>query len=176
MNTPRVEPLDPAVLSERQRQPVQRFISAKGRLPNIFGVMLRNIELFEAWAGFGNYTMSGTRIEAGLREVLVLRTAANLKCEYEWHHHVRIALAAGLTRELIERVRTHQALDTPDQELMAQCADQLTKDTMLGDELWQRMTDRFGLECTMDVVFTVGAYTALAMGLKSFGVQIEGRD
>lgn len=176
MNTPRVEPLDPAELSERQRQPVQRFIGAKGRLPNIFGVLLRNIELFEAWSGFGTYTMSGSRIEPRLREVLVLRTAANLGCEYEWHHHVRIALAAGLSRELIERLRARQALDSPEQELMAQCADELTQDTMLGDALWQRMTERFGLEYTMDVVFTVGAYTALAMGLKSCGVQLEGRD
>lgn len=176
MNTPRVEPLDPAGLSERQRRPVQRFISAKGRLPNIFGVMLRNIELFEAWSGFGTYTLSGSRIDAQLREVLVLRTATNLRCEYEWHHHVRIALATGLGRDLIERLRARQPLDTPDQELMAECADQLTQDSMLGDAVWQRMTDRFGLEYTMDVVFTVGAYTALAMGLKSFGVQLEGRD
>jgi hypothetical protein len=58
---------------------------------------------------------------------------------------------------------------------MVRCADELAQQAMLSDDLWQRMNARFGLEYTMDVVFTVGAYTALAMGLKSCGVQLEGR-
>jgi 4-carboxymuconolactone decarboxylase len=46
---------------------------------------------------------------------------------------------------------------------------------VLSDSTWLRMVDRFGEAYTMDVIFTVGAYTALAMGLKSCGVQLEAR-
>lgn len=175
MSTPRVEPLQPSELTEKQRSYVRPFTGPKGHVPNIFGTLLRNMELFEAWSGFGAYTMSGSRIDAGLREVLVLRTAANLDCEYEWHHHKRLAALVGLSDDVVERIRNRQALDSQDQNLMVRCADELAEDTMLSDSTWQQMVDRFGLAYTMDVVFTVGAYTALAMGLKSCKVQLEGR-
>ena len=175
MNTPRVEPLKSSELTEKQRSHVRPFMSPKGHFPNIFGTLLRNVELFEAWADFGTYTMSGSRIDARLREIIVLRTAANLDCEYEWHHHKRLAYAVGLSEDLVDRIRSRKALDSDDQDLMACCADDLTRDTRLSDSVWHRMVNQFGLEYTMDVVFTVGAYTALAMGLKSCGVQLEGR-
>lgn len=175
MSNPRVEPLKASELTEKQRGYVRPFTSPKGLVPNIFGTLLRNMELFEAWAGFGTYTMSGSRIDARLREVLVLRTAANVECDYEWHHHRRLAAVVGLSADVVERIRARQPLDSNDQNLMVSCADELAKDAMLSDATWQQMVDRFGLEYTMDVVFTVGAYTALAMGLKSCGVQLEGK-
>jgi hypothetical protein len=96
-------------------------------------------------------------------------------CEYAWHPHQRIALAVGLGAATLERIRARQALDSDDENLMLRCADELAQHAMLSDALWQQMNERFGLEYTLDVVFTVGAYTALAMGLKSCGVQLEGR-
>lgn len=175
MNAPRVEPLKSSELTERQRSHVRPFTSPKGHFPNIFGTLLRNMELFEAWSDFGAYTMSGSRIDARLREVLILRTAANVDCEYEWHHHKRLAYSLGLSEDLVDRIRARKALDSEDQDLMARCADDLAKDARLSDSAWERMVERFGLEYTMDTVFTVGAYTALAMGLKSCDVQLEGK-
>lgn len=175
MPSSRVEPLKLSELSERQLGHVRAFVGPKGQLPNIFGVLLRNTELFEAWARFGTYTMSGSRIDAQLREILVLRTAANLSCDYEWHHHRRLGLAVGLTEDLINDIRDRKPLSSTDHSLMANCADELTADAVLSDATWARMVDRFGEAYTMDVIFTVGAYTALAMGLKSCGVQLETR-
>jgi 4-carboxymuconolactone decarboxylase len=173
MSASRVEPLKVSELSEQQLSHVRPFIGPKGQLPNIFGVLLRNMELFEAWSHFGSYTMSGSRIDAQLREILVLRTAANLDCEYEWHHHRRLALAVGLAEGAINDIRSGKPLALGDQQLMMCCADELAADAVLSDSTWLRMVDRFGQAYTMDVVFTVGAYTALAMGLKGCGGQRE---
>jgi alkylhydroperoxidase family enzyme len=175
MSAARVQPLKLAELSEGQLSRVRAFVGPKGQLPNIFGVMLRNMELFEAWARFGTYTMSGSRIDALLREILVLRTAANLDCAYEWHHHRRLGLAVGLTEDLINAIRDGRPLGSDDQDLMVCCADELAADAVLSDVTWLRMVDRFGEAYTMDAIFTVGGYTALAMGLKSCGVELEAR-
>jgi 4-carboxymuconolactone decarboxylase len=175
MSASRVEPLKIAELSEEQLGHVRNFVGPKGQLPNIFGVLLRNMELFEAWSNFGTYAMSGSRIDKRLREILVLRTAANTNCDYEWHHHRRLGLAVGLTEELITDIRDGTQLVSDDQELMVCCANELAADSVLSDSTWLRMVGRFGEAYTMDVIFTVGAYTALAMGLKSCGVRLEGR-
>src|SRR3984957_14269191 len=171
----RVVPLKLAELSEKQLGHVWGFVGPKGQLANIFGVLLRNLELFEAWARFGTYTMSGSRVDPQLREILVLRTAANLNCDYEWHHHRRLGRAVGLTEDLITDIRAGKALESDDRKLMMSCADELAADAVLSDSTWLRMVDRFGEAYTMDVIFTVGAYTALAMGLRSCGVQLEAR-
>lgn len=173
MENTRVEPLKASELDEKQREYVKPFTNTKGQFPNIFGALMHNMELFEAWADFGSYTMSGSRMDPVLREVLVLRTAVNNDCDYEWHHHRRIGMVLGLSKELIENIRGGKALESEEQHLMMECADDLAKNSKLSDTTWDKMIQRFGLEYTMDVVFTVGAYTALGMGLKSCGVQIE---
>src|SRR5262245_8350474 len=125
MTAQRVEPLQANELNEKQLSYVRPFMNKKGNVPSIFGILLRNMELFEAWAGFGTYTMSGSRLDKKLREVLVLRTAVNVDCEYEWHHHKRIAAAVGLSDDIVERIRSRQALDSDEQDLMVRCADEL---------------------------------------------------
>lgn len=171
----RVPPLAPSDLDERQRAFLAPFTDAKGRFPNIFGVLCRHMPLMEAWRDFGLYTMNGAQTDPVLREVLILRTAKHADCEYEWHHHRRIALALGLAEARVEQVATGELTGDEDHDLMIQVADELAAGTRLTSPTWDAMIARFGLPCTLDAIFTVGAYTALAMGLNSCGVQIEGR-
>lgn len=171
----RVPPLAPAELDGRQRAFLAPFMDAKGRYPNIFGVLCRNMPLMEAWRDFGLYTMNGAETDGVLREVLILRTARHADCEYEWHHHRRIALALGMTEARVEQIATSESTGDADHDLMIVVADELAAGKRLSTPTWDAMTERFGLRFTLDAVFTVGAYTALAMGLNSCGVQIEGR-
>lgn len=175
MTEARVSPLLPDELDERQRAFMAPFTDAKGRYPNLFGVLARNMSLLEAWAPYGLYTMRRSRLDPVLREVLVLRTAHNLACDYEWYQHRRIARSVGMTDEQMEAVRADPPTGEADYDLMVAVADDLAATARLSDSVWAAMTERFGLEATLDAVFTVGAYTALAMGINSCGIQVEGR-
>lgn len=175
MTEQRVVPLAPAELDDRQRAFLAPFTDAKGRFPNIFGVLCRNIPLMEAWRDFGLYTMNGAETTGVLREALILRTARHAGCEYEWHHHRRIALALGMSEPRVEQIATGERTGDDDHDLMIRVADELAADRRLSTPTWDAVVERFGLPFTLDAVFTVGAYTALAMGLNSCGVQIEGR-
>ena len=175
MTEPRVAPLAPAELDERQRTFLRPFTDAKGRYPNIFGVLCRNMPLMEAWRPFGLYTMNGSALDGVLREVLVLRAAHNTGSDYEQHHHRRIALQLGMADAQVNQIGSAAATGEPDADLMIRIADELARDTRLSAATWEAAVDRLGLEATLDAIFTVGAYTALAMGLNSCEVQIEGR-
>jgi 4-carboxymuconolactone decarboxylase len=107
--------------------------------------------------------------------VLILRTSRHTDCDYEWHHHRRIGLTLGMAEQRLEQVISGEETGDGDHDLMIRVADELARDTRLTTPTWDAMIARFGLEYTLDAVFTVGAYTALAMGLNSCGVQIEGR-
>ena len=175
MNKPRVIPVPPEDLDSAQRAYLAPFTDARGRYPNIFGVLCRNMPLLDAWTSFGLYTMRASRLDPLLREVLILRTSVNARCDYEWHHHRRIALALGMTESEIDAVRDGDASADSDHGLMIRCADDLAHGSKLSDAVWTTMVERFGIDYTIDTVFTVGSYTALAMGLNSCGVAIEGR-
>ena len=175
MNAPRVPPLAPDELDARQRKFIEPFTDPKGRYPNIFGVLCRDMPLMEAWRDFGLFTMVGASVDPVFREVLILRTSILSDCAYEWHHHRRIGLTLGMSEESLEQIRSGAATGDADQNLAIRCANELASTRRLSDPTWSEMVDRFGLPTTLDAVFTVGAYTALAMGLNSCDVQIEGR-
>ena len=173
MNEPRIKPLKPEELTAEQAEFLKPVTNKKGAYPNIFGTMAHHMALFEAWADFGMYTMQGSDLDPGLREILILRTSHNIKCDYEWHHHRRIGLAVGLSDDLIDRVAKGDRLDTPEQNLMMQCADELAAQNELADDTWTDMADSFGFKLTLDAIFIVGSYTALGMTLKTLKVRLE---
>ena len=173
MTSPRVAPLTPDELDDEQRRFMAPFTDRKGRYSNIFGVLCRNMPLMDAWTGFGLYTMNGSRLDAAAREVLILRVARNTGCAYERHHHERIGATAGLSAAAMAAAAGEGDLDDPLHRLMLRCADDLARDERLSDAVWTAMNDLLGLEATLDAIFTVGAYTALAMGLNSCDVAIE---
>lgn len=175
MTGARVTPLAAGELSDAQRAYLRPFTSAKGRYPNIFGVLCRHMPLLEAWSGFGLYTMRGSLVEPLLREILILRTARNCGSDYEWHQHRKIARSLGMSEADIEAIRSERPDFGDARDLMVTCADDLAQDHKVSDRAWAAMTTAYGLEYTLDAVFTVGAYTALAMALNSAGVEIEGR-
>mgnify|MGYP000704696142 CR=1 FL=1 len=75
--------------------------------------------------------------------------------------------------DLFERIRAGNALDSAEQDLMVRCADDLATKRSLSDATWAAMQERFGETYTLDVIFTVGAYTTMGMALNSCGVQVE---
>lgn len=169
----RVEPLAPAEMNREQAQFLAPFTDSQGRLPNVFATLVRHLPLLEAWRPFGLYTMRGSTVDPVLREIAILRAAHNSDSTYEWHHHCVIGRALGMDDVLFEAIRNRQPLEHTDQRLMVACADELHASTRLGDDTWSAMQNRFGLETTLDLIFTIGAYTTLAMALNSCGVRLE---
>ncbi|NIB41468.1 carboxymuconolactone decarboxylase family protein [Pseudomaricurvus alkylphenolicus] len=173
MTEMRVPPLTPEELTDKQQAFLKPVTDKNGAYPNIFGTLVRNFELFESWSVFGKYTMMDSSLDPQHRELLILRTAVNVDCEYEWHHHHHIGLRVGLDQDTIQKVKNNETLDEDEHNLLMQLVDDLSNNFTAGDQAWAAMTEKFGLNYTLDAIFTVGSYMALSMGLKSCGVQVE---
>ena len=55
--------------------------------------------------------------------------------------------------------------------LLLRTTDELLDDAFVSDATWAGLTEHYDTQQIMDIVFTVGQYNMLAMGLNSFGVQ-----
>lgn len=117
--------------------------------------------------------MPGGLLPRAETELLILRVAHNCGCEYEWGQHERLAAAAGLDSQEIERVR--QGPGAPGwsrrQELLLRAADELHAERTISDSLWAELRPLYSDRELIELCMLVGHYEMLAMTLNALGVQ-----
>lgn len=157
----------------RHEPPPPRADRPKGL--NLLGTMARHTDLTRAFHTFAGHVLFGTTLTPRQRELLVLRVAAVRDCSYEWAQHVVLAGEAGLGTDEIERVASgpdDAGWDEIDSAFV-RAVDELLATARLADETWMVLAASLDVQQLMDLVFTVGAYDALAMCLQTFDIELD---
>jgi alkylhydroperoxidase family enzyme len=173
MPTPRVPPLPADERDERTTELLQGLMGG-GEL-NIFTTLARHPKLLKRWAGFGGTLLAGGDLPAREREILILRTGANCRSEYEWGQHVPIGKDAGLTDEEIGRIHAGpeaKGWDDADRVLL-HAADELHADSRIGDDTWAALSSRYDDKQLIELLMVVGQYHLVSFTLNSLGVERE---
>ncbi|MGC5255072.1 carboxymuconolactone decarboxylase family protein [Gordonia sp. DT218] len=142
---------------------------------NLLGTLARYPNLAMAFLSFNKHLLAGSALSARQRELLILRVAHLRQAEYEWAQHVILADRAGVTADEIERVGAGPEAPgwAPVDRALVASVDQLLDEGTIHDDTWTALARDMDEQQLMDVVFTVGCYTMLAMALRSFGIQPE---
>jgi len=149
------------------------------RLPNaeavnIFTTLVRHPGLFRRWMPFAGKLLAG-KLPARDRELLILRTAFRCRSAYEWGQHVRLAKAAEISDEEIDRIATGpeaRGWDAFDRTLLT-AVDELHDDACIADATWSALSARYDERQVIEVPMLVGQYHMVAFALNSLGVQRE---
>ncbi|MBA3807026.1 MAG: carboxymuconolactone decarboxylase family protein [Solirubrobacterales bacterium] len=143
-----------------------------GAPPNLFTTLARHRSLFRRWLRFAGALMPGGLLPREDSELLILRVAHNCGCDYEWHHHERIALGVGLTAEEIQRVRRGpEGVDwSPRRAQLLAAADELHARHTISDTVWSQLDVLFSNEELIELCLLVGHYEMLAMTLNALQV------
>ncbi|BBX17546.1 carboxymuconolactone decarboxylase [Mycolicibacterium duvalii] len=173
----RVPPLPADQWDDEKVQAVIRTACAPdrrepGESGNAIATLVQHPDLAGAYLPFSAYLLTESTLPPALRELAILRLAHRADCAYEWTHHVPMGRAVGLTDADIDAARGADAA-TDLHRLIIAAVDQLFDRTTISEQTWQALTGFLERRALMDLVFTVGGYLALAMGLNSFGVQPE---
>jgi alkylhydroperoxidase family enzyme len=104
---------------------------------------------------------------------MILRTAHNCHCDYEWRAHENLALNAGLTAEQVQQVRSGPGAAgfSAHQRQLLRATDELHADRILSDSTWSELRPRLSDAELIELCMLVGHYEMLAMTLNSLGVQ-----
>ena len=156
LTTPRVEPVEgPGLRISRTRQ--------------------RHPALADAWSANPGYVNNPER--SGLmphdRELLILRTGWNTQAVYEWAKHVG---SVGRARDHgLEPLWIAQGEDAPgwnaNDLALLQAANEMYRDTMVSDQTWDTLAERYNPHQMMSIVATVARYRRVSMTLNALGVQ-----
>lgn len=184
---PRLAPLPPdawpremrealAVLRpEHPRQPFPPDDPDRPKGLNVLGTFAHYPALAKAYNTFCGHVLFGSALPPRWRELLVLRVAHRRGSAYEWRQHVVLAADAGIAEAEISQI-----VDGPDavawspfDAALIRAADELIDDARVTDATWATLAADLDTEQLMDVVFTVGAYDALAMAFRTFGTPLD---
>ena len=109
-----------------------------------------------------------------LRELVILRTAVRHGSEYEWHHHEAMALAAGVTPEKLEAVRSWRTRGVFDaSERAALALTDAICDAAVSDETWAEAARWFDPSELVELVVTAATYVMVPRVLEALAVPTE---
>jgi 4-carboxymuconolactone decarboxylase len=165
---------DFSTLSAEDREMGERA-QVNGKVINIFRVLMNHPKLARAWSKFANYIVTDQQtLVAREREILILRIGWLNQAQYEFEQHMRIGKAAGLTDDDIDHIKKGPKAGWNKHEAaLVQAADDLFENSVVSDETWKTLSERYNTEQMMDAVFTVGQYNLVSWALNSLGVPLD---
>lgn len=170
----RVAPLPADQWDDAVDHALSGFMPAQRRNPevagNLIATLVRHPKLTRSFLRFNAHLLFGSTLPDRLRELAVLRVAHVTECEYEWEHHVNMGRDAGLSDNVIAGVQRGEATDELDGAVLS-AVDDLHRDSVVSDATWTALSAHLEEQQLMDLIFTIGCYSALAMAINSFGVE-----
>lgn len=174
MSTARIQPLDapydPAVQAAFDK------VMPPGVPPlKLFRSMARNPRVLQRLIAGG--LLDPGSITLREREVLILRTTARCRAEYEWGVHVAFfAERAGFSAEQVAdscSERPDPALWSAAELALMELADGLNRSAQVEKGLWQRLASHFSEEQLIECLMLVGFYHAVSFVVNGTGVERE---
>ena len=145
----------------------------------LFRTFVRNLPMANAMGQWGSYELS-KRLSLTLRdrEIVIDRTCARCRCEYEWGVHVAFfADRAGFNGEQITSLAHGRATDpcwTDERDrVLIEATDALHDDADLDDELWRRVRVHLSEEQALDLCMLAGWYRAISYTANAARVAAE---
>ena len=149
-----------------------RMPTLEGRPLNIFGTFAHHPLLLKRYAALGGVFLGSNLLPDREREIVILRVAWLTGSVYEFGHHTRAGLAAGLSEEEIARVaRPGQEGWAPPDALLLRAVEELKDADRVGDATWAKLAKRWSEAELLELIALVGFYRMTAGLLNSAGVE-----
>jgi alkylhydroperoxidase family enzyme len=176
--TTRIDPVQPPY-SPQAAERLQAMMPPGAPPILLFRTFARNLPMTAAMSGWGGYELS-KRLSLPIRdrEIIIDRTCARCRCEYEWGVHVAFfAGRAGLSARQITSL-THGSSSDPcwadeRDRLLIDAADALHDTADIDDNLWHRLARAFSEEQLLDLLMLAGWYHAIAFAASAARVTSE---
>ena len=154
---------------------VEETLRARGAAElNLYHALANAPAISRAWLGFLWALRDECDTPRALRELVILRTAVRHGSEYEWHHHEVMALAAGVTPDKLEALRSWQTTAAfDDAERAALALTDAICDAGVSEETWSEAARWFDPSELVELVVTAATYVMVPRVLDALAVPTE---
>ena len=174
LKAPRIKSLTEAEMTQEQRELV-RPKAGNGPVPNLYATMVSHPKLYGPYAQFDRYVRHDALLPSKARELLIMRTALNIRDGYGWAYHVEAARTAGFTEAEIARVATGPSASgwSEEHSALLQAADELHREAFVSNATWQTLLRYFDEKRMISLIATVGGSAMTGLMVNSLGIQVD---
>jgi hypothetical protein len=140
----------------------------------LFRTVAHNPRVLSRWRGGG--LLDKGSITLRQREILILRTTAKLKAEYEWGVHVGFFAAKAKFSDAEIRATVHgdaAAWPAAEESVLVAFADALVATGTVDDALWQKAAQYYKADQLIEIIALVGFYHLVSFTVNATGVALE---
>jgi 4-carboxymuconolactone decarboxylase len=122
----------------------------------------------------GTYVRYNLELPEALRETIILATAREIKNQYEFYAHARLARQAGLAEDTIQAIARGTAPQglAGDEAMLVRYVQELLRNHKISDATFNAVRDRFGMQKTLEITALVGHYLLVGQILAAFEVDL----
>jgi alkylhydroperoxidase family enzyme len=145
----------------------------------LFRTFVQNLPMTNAMGDWGGYELSRhLSLPMRAREIVIDRTCARCRCEYEWGVHVaffaeRVALSNDQVASLTSGDFSDECWTDDSERLLIQAVDSLHEGSDIDDELWARLAQSFDQAQLLDLLLLCGWYHAISFAANGSQVELE---
>lgn len=164
--TERLPPLAAEAMTADQKKAADEFKASRGYpLLGPFSVMVRSPEVMLRAKAMGDYLRFRNVLPKRVSEMVILITAREWTQQFEWSHHYKYALEAGLAKDVIEAVADGRRPEkmSEDESAAYDFSIELHRRRSVSDATYARALKLFGEPGIVDLTGINGYYSLLAM-------------
>ena len=169
----RLPPLDPAMLSDLQKEIFDKIASGpRGRVAGPFNVLLQCPSIADQVQELGRCLRFDGVLPGHLRELGILVTARFWTAQFEWHAHARMAREQGLDTAVIEAIAAGATpvLATPEENAVYNFCREPHGNHAVSDDSYTQAVAMLGREGVIELTVLSGYYTMISMILNTFEI------
>ena len=156
---------------------IERFRAGRrGKLINIYRMLLNAPPLAESWFNHSNTVRWKTTLPGRLREIVIIRMGHVTKSEYVLRQHVpSLAVADGLSPEECDELadwRASKFFSASERAALAY-ADIMTREIVVPDPVFAEVDRHFNARQIVELTVLVGTYNMNARVLQALQLDLE---
>jgi 4-carboxymuconolactone decarboxylase len=171
----RLKLLSPGEMSPDQKQTYDESIAGKrGKPPPPMMAWLNSPEMARHATRLGGFLRFDTLFGSKLSEIAILVTARHWTSHYEWFAHKRLALAAGLSLDVIDAIRDRRTpkFDDPKAQMIYDVARSLHEGHGVSKTLYDAAVKVLSERGIVEIIGLCGYYTMVSMTLNTFEFEL----
>jgi 4-carboxymuconolactone decarboxylase len=156
---------------------IEKYRSGRrGKLINIYRMLLNSPALAESWFNHSNAVRWKTNLDGRLREIVIIRLGHLTKAQYVLRQHVpSLALADGVSLAECEALadwRPSKFFDPRERAALAY-ADTMTRDIIVPDAVFAEVKRHFDDRQIVELTVLIGTYNMNARVLQALELHLE---
>jgi 4-carboxymuconolactone decarboxylase len=168
----RFKPLTYDQMSPEQRTMIEHLLAGeRAGTGGPFNVLLRSPQMGDIAQQLGASVRFHSSLPARVREMAILMTARHWTAQYEWYAHKRLALAAGLSPDIVSAIAEGKrpASMQTDERAVYDFGTELQETHRVGDQAFQAAVGALGERGVVDLMGLMGYYGLVSMILNVDG-------